>query len=688
MNRELSFLSSSWTRVRPGMLCICGGCLVLLGTTIATAQNPSAVIVVTEPPRDIKPKTAAVVVVEGPASAPRNQPVAIPPRSKLLPGPISSQRARTPAKPSDVRAQAKPLASTFAIAPKKEFATTAVKLDTASFKGIKPGEATLAEIHQAWGQPKETETRDGLTISWFEVGPFKHVEASIEGDQLVAITIYLKQALPPGLVSQLLKFDITRSVVVRDDQGQPLGQAFPEKGVLFTFAPKQGNQAVAQVIIETIDPESFLLRAQANRWRTHEGNLSDIDFAIKSNPDNPQAHALRAQVLLAVGQFDKAQIAIERAIELDHRDPAMLVTRAEIFAAQGHHRQAGEILSTLLQQNDLPPHVKARGECRLGDVIAKGPKRDYRAAMKFHLQAIDTATPLATKKNTTVRAAALETLVDAHLGVACDIAWGDWQEKSRVVPKWIDRASGFAELMIKSDQADAGLRLRVVQAALSTSVATNGKVDAGPWAADMLSVGDRLLKKTTDPLHREVIQWQLGHLLHHATQIGHKRAKYDMALQLGTSAIKHLTEGSQHRQTTDEQRYLIARLHYRIGVIHAIGKKNHVEAALWYNRALPVLLGKLPEAAEGDTGARGETLVSIGVSLWQIGRRSEAIKLTDRGMELIQQAVDRGQMKRSALSVPASNLSVMHKTLGQHGQAKRYEKVAERIEAGDETKKR
>ena len=45
-------------------------------------------------------------------------------------------------------------------------------------------------------------------------------------------------------------------------------------------------------------------------------------------------------------------------------------------------------------------------------------------------------------------------------------------------------------------------------------------------------------------------------------------------------------------------------------------------------------------------------------------------------------------MQREALAVPASNLAVMHTTLGQGEKARHYEAIAERIEATAGTQRR
>ena len=53
----------------------------------------------------------------------------------------------------------------------------------------------------------------------------------------------------------------------------------------------------------------------------------------------------------------------------------------------------------------------------------------------------------------------------------------------------------------------------------------------------------------------------------------------------------------------------------------------------------------------------GETLVIMGVSYWEQGKRESGIELTERGVEIIQAAVDKGVVSDEVLVVPYTNLA-------------------------------
>ena len=82
-----------------------------------------------------------------------------------------------------------------------------------------------------------------------------------------------------------------------------------------------------------------------------------------------------------------------------------------------------------------------------------------------------------------------------------------------------------------------------------------------------------------------------------------------------------------------------------------------------------------PTGLLNDRGVVGEQLVSVGISLWETGRRNKAISVTEEGAALIDSAVKAGGFKRSALAVPYENLAEMYQKLGNESVA---EKMAQR----------
>ena len=105
----------------------------------------------------------------------------------------------------------------------------------------------------------------------------------------------------------------------------------------------------------------------------------------------------------------------------------------------------------------------------------------------------------------------------------------------------------------------------------------------------------------------------------------------------------------------------------------------------WYDRALPQLQVAYPGSLLDERGLIGEQLVSVGISLWETGRRNTAVSVTEEGAGLIAQAVQDGSVKKTTLSVPYQNLAEMHRQLGNTEKADRLASKA--IDADPESGK-
>jgi hypothetical protein len=149
-----------------------------------------------------------------------------------------------------------------------------------------------------------------------------------------------------------------------------------------------------------------------------------------------------------------------------------------------------------------------------------------------------------------------------------------------------------------------------------------------------------------------------------------------------------LTAGREGRDEQPTDAYMFGRLYFRIGSIYAVRKQDHAKAVAWFERAAPLLERPLPDAVAADRGRQGETLVSMGVSYWAVGKRERAMQLTDAGCRYMQTAVADGSLTTVALGVPDANLAAMHRQLGDDVAGKRYAEMATRVEAGGGVQRR
>ena len=89
--------------------------------------------------------------------------------------------------------------------------------------------------------------------------------------------------------------------------------------------------------------------------------------------------------------------------------------------------------------------------CLVGDLLASGQTPNFKKALASHTQALQLADTLVSDEHPAVRMAAKQVLVDAHLGAAHDIAWGEWKEKPKAVTRWLDRAITAANDLVDNE---------------------------------------------------------------------------------------------------------------------------------------------------------------------------------------------------------------------------------------------
>jgi tetratricopeptide (TPR) repeat protein len=517
------------------------------------------------------------------------------------------------------------------------------------------------------------------TVLGFTVETFKHVEVTLADDTVRTITVHLDQPLLPDTLIRQLKLTDVRPVNVPDDSGELLGQAFPERGVLFSLTPD--GKRVAHVVLEKLDPTQFVLRAEMDLNARTRSALADLNYAISQQPKNARALWLRAKVMITAARYDEALSDVEAALVEEPNQPLYHLTHAEILGRQGNFEEAGKETKDVLTTADLSDELKAKAMCQLGDLLAASPAHDYKLAMEHHLSAVKTADPLSIDKNVTVRRAAKQILIEAHLAAANDIACGYWQQKETSVSKWIDRAQAYAEEMIAHDEGDPALRLQVARGALAACAGAQGKIDSIPWARMALQYGKPLVVAAEDPWTKLRLQWELGTALSDSLAADDLRGATQHMLANTALTITYLETGAKGRLETPEDSFRLGGLYFRQGSLYAVRMNDHKTAVAWFEKAYPLLDRPIPATRMNEQGRFGEWLVSMGISYWEIGARDFALQLTDAGMQHVEEAVNRKLIDAKALAIPYSNLASMHQALGHKEEAASFTQLAGKFEA-------
>lgn len=641
---------------------------------------PSTVIAAPAPARAGTPPLAETTSA-APANSdlpafqpPATEPVAFPPTRTITRAKQPSVQSGTPAGvPADDLLTPAPL-------PDPSEPGALPKLEPVDFNGILLGESTVDEVLKAWGTPvRRTGTGDDLRLN-YKIEPFDSIDVTFFGAKAEAIVIELGEKFPTADILKELSLNEADSVAVEDPAGAPLGLVFPERGVSLRFEAGPNGPLVATIGLDRISARPFVLRAEKRIDESYTSSLTDLAIASNLDPKNSRAHWIRAKLLHKVGRPRAAMAAIESALKIDPKAADYLLTRAELLADEGFFDAAIADNDTVLEGTKSLPLYQARAWCQRGTFLAEGLKPDYAEAIDAHTRAVRLVEPLAMEKNKSLRRGAKRMLVEAHLAIAQDVAWGEWQSKETVVERWLKKAESLAAEGFDSGDLPIDVLLDVYVRAAGTCVGTQGQGDPLMWAESLKKVTDEALAECKDPLRRKQIQFDAGLGLYDALQALHARGDIENALKYGTEAVELIQQGRIGRDETPIDAYRFGRLYFRIGSLYAVKKNDHATAVEWFARAAPLLERPLAESASADRGRQGETLVSMGISYWATGNKERALQLTNVGASYMQQAVRDGVLAAPAMGVAYSNLATMHGQLGDETTSKRFVEMASRVE--------
>lgn len=627
---------------------------------MAALPKPKSLLPSTStPPADAAPATPSVPVPLG------EQPVEAPATAKNA---VKEPAQQEPAKPTVTA----PVAAT-----PDEMPT--LSIDPASFKGALPGKTSRAEVESGWG-PGEPFTRDDGTagVAW-KVEPFDRVEVMFEDDVVSSIRIKLVEPVAvPDLAKQLEISDL-RTVSILDEQGVSIGEVYPERGVILSVKP--GTPAATAILIEPLDPESFVLRAEGELEACSANAVADLLYAIQLDPRHVRAHRLLLAMTSEQGKWTQSLQLAETAGRLDPADVWTQLKHAGVLLALDRPAEAKAVLEAVKNKDTGSPLVTAQVQRLLGRTALAGDKPDHQAAVEHFAETIRKASPLLAKRSPTMQAAAREVLLDAHLGTALAIAKGTWQQKSRVIPKWISRSETLVNEFKGGDREKMVLEMQLCRGALAAAAGSTEAVEPLPWVKRLLELRDRMGDDIRDPWRRRQIDWEVGQGLGDALIAAQKRGDATDMLDNATLTAAYLERGAEQRELTAAERRSFGELLFRIGIMHSLQRGDHATAVTWFDRTIPLWEEGDAVATDPDPGKIGESYVSMAISYWQVERREDALALSRRGVELMVAAVDRNQLDERALAVAYGNLSTMYAEEGDEPQARTYAEMASRAEA-------
>ncbi len=575
-------------------------------------------------------------------------------------------------------------------------------IEVASFHGITPGLSNRINVLRTWGDPRSDDTQASELKYRFDSLPAVNVR--FDGNQVGSILVRLAKPTPASKLTRKLNLQRVRPVTLKNTQGTEIALVYPERGVVLRYAAQELGLAMASdspsepksnasprigsILIQPIQAKPFLLRAEANAKHHFANAIADLKAALRLERSLATARIQLSEIHLKIGKGVTAERYAAEAVEIEPRNAEFRLQWANCLRQLARYDRAVEEVKQVLETPNLAPLLRAQALNEMGKLASLGSQKVARRAMPLHSKAIKIADSLAVGNDPLVRLPAKQLLVEAHLAVAVGISVGDWSQKEEAVILWVERSSALAEALIAEDKSYLPLRLQVAVSSLAAAANLEDPINPLLWIEEAEGTVIEIKTSDYDSLAASQFDWQLGLAYFHGSQIEHRRSKPKSAIHLGELADQQLSELSKQRDEMPDTAYLMGRLHFQIGAVHAVHYEDHAAACTWYDGAVDRLLNPVPVTTMAAPQQHGDALVSMGVSYWSIGNRDRAIEVTQAGVKLMEQAVSSGLLDSETLIISYSNLSAMHGAQGDEEPAARYKKLAREITSEKNAKRR
>ena len=558
------------------------------------------------------------------------------------------------------------------------------ELRAMQFNRVEPGVTLLDEVRALWGDPLKELQAGSRTVMPYKVAGFRQVDIITREEKVDAILIHLNSPIPVAHVELELGLQGLRPVLIPDNVGNVLGQAYPERGVLLHRAVEGDKEAaISEIMLEPVTGELFRLRAEHDFGWLYEQDEADLATTLQIDPGDARAHWLLACRFQRAGRLRVALSHIDEAIKRHPTNATYQVVKATILVDQGNIDDARTMLSSNLNRETVDALEKAEANLALGDLIGLGPEPDYQAALEHHLAAIQLAVESSGSEYFRSRRRAKRILVHAHLGAARDIAGGYFQRQAEVVPRWLERADKLAREFIERDQGDPSLQIATYRAMLDAYALLPDAFEPTIAIEQCLHEGRQLIADNPDPSFQRQVEWQMTQALFQAGEIARARGDASAALRYATSSLALLENVRVNRDASPAERTFEGQLYFLIGAVHAVDRQDHDEASRWFDKSEGLLRDTISPSRYANHGLRGERFVSMGVSFWQTQQQQRAVDVTLHGISLIEQAIANGTLTSESLGVPYGNLATMHQGLGNRMVAQRYAEMMAKVERAD-----
>ena len=263
-----------------------------------------------------------------------------------------------------------------------------------------------------WGKPAESvATAEGSVLA-FDIDPFQAVEVLI-GERRAwcrRSRSRWRAPLDPKQLAEQLSLSDIRPVTAMDEADQPLGQAFPERGVIFMFQASDSDAlaadgemppSVSHVVLQRLDPLAFAMRAEECLHGPYTQNIKDLEDRHRARSE-VRSRALPVGEDLSgdrSGRPGRRAAALRRARSIrTMRSYQLLHGRTQELL--GEYDNAVLTVRAVLDRENISDHRHVPKRCiKWARLASLGDVEIASKAIGFHTRAIEIADTLADERD-------------------------------------------------------------------------------------------------------------------------------------------------------------------------------------------------------------------------------------------------------------------------------------------------
>ena len=569
--------------------------------------------------------------------------------------------------------------------------------------GVRPGKTTLDELQQnpVFGNPQAKSQLGDYDVYTYKIPdmpetPF--VQLLVKEKRVEVAVVNLKE--PRRIDDARSSFqEITRNykpILVQDTEGK-FREVYPETGVSFVMkmneeAPEKPSDEVTQIVMESVKPDFFLVRADENHRKLFSnGSITamraDALNALEIDPRNGSAYWLLGICEFLLENYNESLQLVSQAVQINDRVPEYHFLMMNILERTNSIDNGLRYWEAVQQICKTNPFHAAELSILHGQFLLKQSDAGCDTAIEELQKTADDLKPLAAQgKSNQERLQALKLTARTYTALGNAIAAKNWEnpvEKEKAF-LWFNAAKTVLESARQKDPTALIPLLDLWRNASEAALAAPEDPQINEFLADMPALADELIAKQAGTPEEEMIRTKAGETFFNAFLVADTGGDTQSAESYALKAYSYLEP--LLRNDADRILRVIGPVDYELGIYFNDREIHQDVAASLLAHAAETISGSLTLDGSAQDADQGIRLVNIGKAYWCANDQQKGLELTLKGIEAIEKAVTAGNFPKEEYTVPCQNLITIYEALGDSVNADLYtEKLNSLLEGGPQS---